>query len=194
MNETDIQDLIRRDEWMMQVLRAARALALPDWMIGAGFVRNKVWDYLHGFLARSPYPDIDLIYFDPADPSVFEPYTSSTDTEDRLQALLPDLGVPWSVTNQARMHAAKNQQPFRSSTDALAHGVETATCIGVRLEDDDSLTVIAPCGIDDLVRLVVRLNPNYLVRNPKTAISDFNDRIDRKKWRERWPKLVFSTV
>ncbi len=61
-------DLIRADPWMMRILRAAAALDLPEWMIGAGFVRNKVWDHLHGFAnAEVQTADIDLIYFDPVD-------------------------------------------------------------------------------------------------------------------------------
>ena len=32
---------------MMNVLNEANKLNLPDWVIGAGFLRNKVWDYLH---------------------------------------------------------------------------------------------------------------------------------------------------
>ena len=61
MTEQDILDLIAKDEWMMGVLRTARSLHLPDWMIGAGFVRNKVWDYLHGYEnIEVPTADIDL--------------------------------------------------------------------------------------------------------------------------------------
>ena len=33
---------ILSDPWRMAVLRAVRALALPDWAVGAGFVRNAV--------------------------------------------------------------------------------------------------------------------------------------------------------
>ena len=46
MNEQDIINLIKNDEWMMSVLGEAEKLCLPDWMIGAGFLRNKVWDFL----------------------------------------------------------------------------------------------------------------------------------------------------
>jgi hypothetical protein len=49
MNEEVILKLIENDPWMMEVLMTASDANLPDWMIGAGFVRNKVWDYLHGY-------------------------------------------------------------------------------------------------------------------------------------------------
>jgi hypothetical protein len=34
---------------MMDILHIAEKLKLPDCMIGAGFVRNKVWDHLRGY-------------------------------------------------------------------------------------------------------------------------------------------------
>src|SRR3989344_341827 len=42
MTEKDILDLIKIDKWMMDILRVAEKLNLPDWIIGAGFIRNKV--------------------------------------------------------------------------------------------------------------------------------------------------------
>ena len=68
MNESKILKIIEDDPWMMGVLKAAESMDLPDWMIGAGFVRNKVWDHLHGYQnSEVPTSDIDLIYFDPSD-------------------------------------------------------------------------------------------------------------------------------
>lgn len=40
---------IRQDRWRMAALRQAREAALPDWWLAAGFVRNLVWDRLHGY-------------------------------------------------------------------------------------------------------------------------------------------------
>jgi uncharacterized protein len=64
-----IARIIAEDAVAMEQLRAARTLALPDWCIAAGFVRNRVWDHLHGIVpARAP-ADIDVIYFDATDTS-----------------------------------------------------------------------------------------------------------------------------
>lgn len=63
-NEKDIIQLIKEDEWMMDILRAVKSLHLPDWWVCAGFVRSKIWDVLHGFKERTPISDIDVIYFD----------------------------------------------------------------------------------------------------------------------------------
>lgn len=175
MNEQDILNLIRDNRWMMNVLRAAREADLPDWMIGAGFVRNPVWDRLHG-QEREHSTDIDLIYFDPDD--------TDEDTEKRYEARLQKaLTTDWSVKNQARMHEKSRDAPYRNSEDALAHWVETATCVGVRLNRDGTLELIAPHGIEDLVNLVVR--PGPLHASPEEAA----ERVKAKKWLERWPKL-----
>src|SRR5919204_899193 len=44
-----LTQLVRSDEWLMEVLRAARACHPPEWVVGAGVLRNLVWDHLHGF-------------------------------------------------------------------------------------------------------------------------------------------------
>lgn len=186
MTEKDILDLIEKDEWMMSVLRAVRTLNLPDWIIGAGFVRNKVWDYLHGYKEPTPRTDIDVIYFDKKDFSKDEAGSDSTkkeiEYEKRLQELMP--GPIWSVTNQARMHVFHGHQPYKSAEGGLAMWIDTATCIGVKLEDNNRLALIAPHGIDDLVDLCVVPT----ITTPE-RLKIFNDRIEKKKWLTNWPKL-----
>lgn len=48
----------------MDILKTAKTLNLPEWWVCAGFVRSKIWDVLHGFIDRTPIPDVDVIYFD----------------------------------------------------------------------------------------------------------------------------------
>ncbi|MGI9503863.1 MAG: nucleotidyltransferase family protein, partial [Geminicoccaceae bacterium] len=54
-----LTDLIHADPAMMTALAAVRSLALKDGWITAGFVRNRVWDHLHGFPKPTPLNDID---------------------------------------------------------------------------------------------------------------------------------------
>lgn len=176
MNEQDILNLIQQDEWMMNALCAARSLHLPDWIIGAGFVRNKIWDHLHGYTERTPLADIDLIYFDPS--HIDE--NQEKEYDNQLSALFE---ASWSAKNQARMHVVNNNDPFTSSEDGLAHWIETPTCVGVTLNEDDSLTLVAPHGIDDLVHLRVRPT------NPNKDLVLYRERVTKKKWKETWPKL-----
>lgn len=177
MNDSDILDLIRSDPWMMRVLGAAGSFDLPDWMIGAGFVRNKVWDYLHGFAnAEVQTADIDLIYFDPAD------LCESTEKEyDRRLRTACD--VNWSAKNQARMHEVTGDAPYTSAADGLAHWVESATCVAVTLQDG-ALRLVAPHGTGDLVGLIVRRSPAFT-----RDIGVLRERVASKRWLETWLRL-----
>lgn len=177
MKEQDILDLIRRDTWMMDALHAARSLKLPDWMIGAGFVRGKIWDVLHGYTERTPLPDIDLVYFDASD--VREEKEKEYDRQLRQK-----FDATWSTKNQARMHIVNGESPYRSSEDGVAHWIETPTCIAVTLEDDETLRLVAPYGIDDLINLRVRPIPTERGRRL------FPSRMAKKNWRAIWPRLT----
>lgn len=175
-----VADIIAQDPVGMEQLRAARALGLTDWCIAAGFVRNRVWDHLHGISPPRAPADIDVLYYDADDLSK----EVETRHEARLGALMP--GLPWQVRNQARMHVWKGLPPHQSTSDAMTYWLETVTAVGVRLEADDSLTVIAPLGVDDLVNL--RCRPTAFGR---THRDDYEGRIARKRWRELWPKVRF---
>lgn len=180
-SEADICHLIERDEWMMKVLKEVQALQLPDWWIGAGFVRNKVWDTLHGFQHRTPLGDIDVIYFNPEkmEESDEERFQST------LAAWMPDQS--WSVTNQARMGAIYQDGPYTSSIDALSKWPETATCVATKIDDQDKGQLAAPLGVADLIGLTVRPSPSFIGRFDRII-----ERQRQKKWREKWPKLLFE--
>lgn len=175
----DILMLIANDEWRMHILRLARELKLSDWWIGAGFVRGKVWDALHDYSQRTPLSDVDLVYFDSANPE------ESTEKEYERQLTAKDSSIPWSVKNQARMHTYHNVPPFKDTTDALSRWVETPTCVAVTLDENDQLHVATPIGIDDLVQLRVRLNPRFL-----GSVETYHERMAQKQWQQLWPKLT----
>jgi uncharacterized protein len=174
-----IATIIAQDPVGMKQLRAVRSLALPDWCIAAGFVRNRVWDHLHGIAPPRPPADIDVLYYDAGDLSKGPEQAY----EARLGALLP---APWQVRNQARMHVWKSLPQHQSTEDSMIYWLETVTAVGVRLEADDSLTVIAPLGTDDLLGL--RCRPTAFGR---TQLNEYNERISAKRWRELWPKVRF---
>ena len=185
MNKKNIVNLIEKDEWMMDILKIVEKLNLPDWWIGAGFVRGKVWDSLHGYKKRTPLPDIDVIYFDKTDYLEREEKSFSTKSEIKYQKQLKKImpNVNWSVTNQARMHLIHHDKPYKNSEEGLSNWVETATCIGVKIQKE-KIVLITPRGIEDLVNLIVRPTPKF-----KKDLKTFNQRIKNKKWLKKWPKL-----
>lgn len=173
--------ILAADEWSMARLRQVRALGLPDWAIGAGFVRALVWDRLTGKAARTPLGDIDVVYFDPADRD------GMREAEIEHELARRDPGLPWSVKNQARMHRRNVDRPYRSTEDALGFWLETPTCVAVRLEADDTLTVLAPHGLEDLFALRIAPTPAGRAR-----LAQYRGRLDTKGWTANWPQLAID--
>lgn len=168
---------IREDAARMTRLRQARELALPQWALAAGFVRNLAWDRLHGHDVLTPLNDIDLIFFDRDDVS----RARDRALTQRLQA---QGGAPWSVKNQARMHRRHGHEPYRSTFDAMRFWVERETAVGVTLDERDRLRLLAPFGIQTLMAGRVTLNALH------GDAEVFRRRALEKRWQTRWPALV----
>ncbi|WP_429163743.1 nucleotidyltransferase family protein [Aeromonas rivipollensis] len=173
--------LLRADPLRMACLWAARELALPDWALGAGFVRNLIWDHLHQKAEPTPLNDIDLIYLDPGDPEG----AGEREYEAWLAVRVP--GQHWEVRNQARMHVRQQVPPFASSLEALSHWVEVPTCIGVRLLANDEFQWLAPHGFGHNWSMQVSANPRC-----RQESRIFIDRIRDKQWQRIWPDLVVN--
>ncbi|TDP60618.1 nucleotidyltransferase family protein [Roseateles toxinivorans] len=169
--------------WFMDALHAVRSLALPDWCIGAGAVRNLVWDALHHKASPSRLADVDVAYFDAGNLSPQQ----DRDLLSTLQSLQP--AVPWEVTNQAGVHLWFEAHfghavlPLLSLEDAVASWPEYATAVGLSLDPDGALKVIAPHGLDDLFGMVVRRNP------ARVSIATYRQRVAQKRYAERWPRV-----
>lgn len=178
LHPSEITTLLEKDTWRMDVLRAAAQLDLPDWWIGAGFLRNAIWDAIEG-RESPPTRDVDLVYFDADN---IEPETDwAYDEQMKLDHPYAD----WEVRNQARMHYVNNFEPYTSTADGIAHWVETATCVAVKLEGNQ-LKYLFCHGTDDLFGLIARPIPEF-----RTAelLPTFHQRVETKKWREKWPNL-----
>jgi uncharacterized protein len=186
MNEEQIISLIIEDRWMMEILKAAKSLNLPDWWICAGFVRSKVWDTLYGFSERTPIPDIDVIYFNPACTDEAE--------EKKLEATLVSLmpNIPWSVKNEARMHLKNNMPPYSSSVDAISKFPETATALGVKIDEHENIILTSPCGISDVMNLEVK--PTPLFKENKELAAIYKERIIKKNWIATWNKIKVNQL
>ncbi|WP_299013148.1 nucleotidyltransferase family protein [uncultured Photobacterium sp.] len=172
--------LILADKYRMDCLRAARELNLPDWYLGAGFLRNAIWDHLHGKEQMTPLNDIDFVYFDTKHVCL----KTEQQIEAQLQQCFPV--VSWEVRNQARMHVKHGHQPYSDTVAAISQWIEVPTCVGVRLEPDDKLVFCAPFGLGENWSLKVRINPN----NSRPEI--FRQRIAEKNWLKLWSKLQIN--
>lgn len=181
--EENIIHLIRNDSWMMDILKTAQILQLPDWWICAGFVRSKIWDTLHDFSERTPLPDIYVVYFDAVNISV----EKEKQYENQLHELMPN--IPWSVKNQARMHERNRVAPYNSTVDGIAKFPETATALGVKLTDDQTVLLAAPHGVEDVIHL--RIKPTPFFKESPERLEIFKERVEQKNWTAIWNKLTF---
>ncbi|WP_085522073.1 nucleotidyltransferase family protein [Tuberibacillus sp. Marseille-P3662] len=185
-NLDDIIEQVKADKWMMDVLKAAKSLDLPDWWVCAGFVRAKIWDVLHGFQQRTPLPDVDVIYFND---SMIEEAQEKT-YEQQLKSIIPD--IPWSVKNQARMHVLNNNPPYTSSIDAMSKFPETATALGLKLNRDNDIILAAPCGLNDVINLKVKPTPYF--QETKERAQIYEQRLIQKHWQANWDKIKVTKI
>ncbi|ACK96115.1 nucleotidyltransferase family protein [Bacillus thuringiensis] len=182
--EKDIIRLIENDEWMMNVLQMAKSLELPDWWVCAGFVRSKIWDTLHDYEAKTAMPDVDVIYYD----SLHQDEIYEQSLETKLMNI--DATIPWSVKNQARMHVVNNMPPYSSSVNAISKFPETATALGVTLDELNNVILTAPCGIEDVLSLQVRPTAHFL--KSKERLHMYKNRVIKKNWQSKWPNITIT--
>jgi hypothetical protein len=181
--ENKLTELISASTYHMEVMRAVRQLDLPDCWIGAGFVRNHIWDHLHGYTDITPLNDIDVIYFDPDN--------ISKDIEKEYDAALENIlsGRPWSVKNQARMWQVYGNEPYTSTEDGLRNWTEKATAVAVRLNNQDDIEVLAPFGLKENFDMTITPTPRSL-----SYPEQYNQRLDKKSWQKTWPKVEITRL
>ena len=157
--------IIRSDAGLMRLLTILRELALPQWRLVGGCLYQTVWNVLTDRPRGTGINDYDVIYFDDCDPS-----WDAEDAVIRRVAAATEGGVgPIEVRNQARVHLWFEHRfgtpypPLAAADEAIARYASIAHAVGVRLEPDGRLDVVAPFGLDDIFAMVIR--PNYALDN-----------------------------
>lgn len=171
----DVHCILLNHQEVQEILRIVKMLNIPDAWVGAGCIRNRIWDYLHEKETPIHIHDIDVIFFD----SVKKDKAIELAIEYELKKHYPKYN--WSVKNQARI-SEKNGNQFTSCYESISYWPETATAIAARIDMSDQLEVIVPYGVDDLIQLKLRPTPHI-------DKSVFKDRIQKKDWLINWPKL-----
>ena len=182
--EARLAEIVRADPALMHVLTTVRGLGLHDWRVFSGAVYQSVWNALTGRPAGYGVRDYDLGYFDS---------DTSWDAEDAVikrvaAAFEPPFRDMVEVRNQARVHLwfegrfGESYEALSGADEALARFVAPAFAVGVRLEDDDSISVAAPFGLEDVFSLTLRPNPQRpLARGWDKAVASAT---------ARWPELA----
>src|SRR4051812_37532456 len=114
--DAELLEIVRGVPWLMEQLEAARREDLPDWFIGAGAIRDVVWDLRFGSgFDPARIEDVDLVFFDADDLS-----------HEREVAVEQRLGDAWDVKNQAAVHTwfeakfGAPAAPLVSTTDGIS--------------------------------------------------------------------------
>jgi hypothetical protein len=181
--EARLEEIVRTGPTLMAVLTTARELDLPDWIIFSGAVYQRVLNHLTGRDLDYGIKDYDLGYYDAADIS----YEAEDVVIRRVAAVYPPpLRDLVEVRNQARVHLwfegkfGEPYAPLSCTAEALQRFTSATFSVGVRLEADDRLTVVAPFGLEDLFALRLRPNPTRqthgFARTAAAAVA-------------RWPEL-----
>lgn len=160
-----LEEIVRGEPLLMDVLAGLRDEALPEGLLVAGAIYNLVWNRLTDRPPLNGVRDVDVFYFDDAD--------LSWEAEDRVIKRLAQrfayLSLPVEPRNQARVHLwfpEKFNQPFAPLTSAaemLGRYASKTHAVGLRLESDGSLFLVAPFGLDDIFSF--RIVPNRVLRN-----------------------------
>ncbi len=181
--EARLDEILRGAPMLMQVLRAARELALPDWLIVSGALYQRVFNHLTGRGPDYGVKDYDLVYYDPSDLS----YEAEDVVIRRVaDAFEPPLRGQVEVRNQARVHLwfedrfGEPYAPLGSSAEALDRFVSPVFAVGARLTASDRIEIVAPFGLADLFAMRMRPNPGRRTRNFEPIAQNLL---------KRWPEL-----
>lgn len=177
-------EIVRADPDLMHVMRTVRGLGLTDWRVFSGAVYQAVWNAVTGRPVGYGRKDYDLGYFDP---------DTSWDAEDvvikRVAAAFDEpFRTDVEVRNQARVHLwfkdrfGEDYEPLPDTDTALGRFVAPAFAVGVRLEQDETISVCAPFGLEDVFSMTLRPNPDRpLARGWTRTVENA---------RRRWPELT----
>ena len=128
--------------------------------------------------------DWDIAYFDGHD--------LSWEAEDavirRVAAAFGDWPGMVEVRNQARVHLwfegrfGTPYAPLTCTDESLARYASIAHAVGVRLEHNDRLDIVAPFGLDDL--FAMRLRPNRALGNGPSHDAK------ARRFKALWPEVT----
>lgn len=173
--------IVAATPWRIGALRAVRSVGPAYAWIGA--VHSTVWDSLHGYSVSSPSGDVDVVYFEPGDTLREE------DAPYELRLAEAEPGLRWEVVNQAGVHVWY-KRAFGNAAPAvclLEEGIATwpelATSVAVQLDAYCRVQVVTPFGLAGLFSCIVRRNPT------RVSISVFRERVQAKRYTERWPQV-----
>ena len=166
-----LKHYLRNSSKVMTVLETAGKTNLPDWRLFSGAVYQSVWNALTHRPADYGIKDYDLAYFD-----VNLSVENEKECQKRMLAEIPpQLRGCVDIANQARVHLwfeeefGRPYSALKNTDETLERSLFTAHAVGVRLETDNSLSIAAPYGLEDIFDMRLRPNPNIAITGAHLA-------------------------
>lgn len=159
--ENRLIQIIESCNWY-ETLFTIRQENLADCWVAGGAIRNTVWKHLYPHCSLT-IKDIDVVFFD---------RSSARERELAAKASLQEKhkDLPFDVKNQDSFGNWRDWHfKFSSSADGIAHFQHTATAIGITLDHNDNLEIVAPYGLEDLFDGVIKLTPFRHEEEPAIA-------------------------
>jgi len=183
--------LIRLNPLVVEVVRRAPLLGLPDTWVVSGCLFQTVWNVLAGQPSTRGIKDYDIFYFDPSDLS-----RASEEGINRQGAeLFSDLDCEIDIRNQARVHTWYAREfgvggypRLKKSTDGIDNFLAVCCMVAIRPTSANGIEVYSPFGVDDVLDRVMRPNPWY----PNAPIDFYNRKAER--WSAMWPDLKIEPM
>lgn len=182
--ESQLVQIIKNSPRIMKILQTCRDAGLPDWRLVSGAIYGSVFNHLTNKTPDYGIKDYDIAYYD-ADTS----YEAEDVWIKKIDAALPeDLRPLVEVRNQARVHLwfeKKFGSPYpqlKNTDESLEHYLCYAHAVAVCLENDDTISIAAPFGLEDVFEMVMRPNPNRGQTENRAAKS--------QSIKERWPEVT----
>ncbi|TLP47240.1 nucleotidyltransferase family protein [Cohaesibacter sp. CAU 1516] len=179
-----LAQFVSEDDDLMEILTGLRALDLPDWRLVSGAIYQTVWNRLTGQPQGHGIKDYDVAYFDASDRS----YEAEDAMIKRVEAAMPQWQGRIELRNQARVHLwyperfGGSYPELKDTDESLENYMCTTHAVAVRLEDDDSLSIAAPFGLEDIFALTIR--PCRKLPTNRTHYAEKAKRMAR-----HWPHL-----
>ena len=174
--------ILKSNDLLQEILKRAGVLQMPNWYLAAGCISQTAWNAFHGFEATHAIKDYDLVYYDATDTS----YEAEDVFIRKGEKLFKDIPALVEIRNQARVHLWHERRfgfpikPYQSVEDGIKSWPTTATCTGIRYENQ-KLHVYAPYGLDDLLDMIVRPNKALVTKEM------YQNKVEG--WAKVWPKL-----
>jgi hypothetical protein len=182
----ELRSIIAGSRWFVDLLETVRTVRPPQAWIGAGVIRDVVWEQLFGEntvdagTSEVRAKDVDVAFFDEHDLSRARDLL----VESELTRHRPD--VAWDAKNQAAVHLwypnrfGVRVPPLASVPEAVATWPEFAVCVAARLCSRGTIEICAPHGLDDLLDGIWRRNPTRI------TVDEYKRRLARKQPASRW--------